>query len=222
MMTKGNRVMTPGRSQQAESSCLALAVLMVTALLAGCNVAKPYEQAERTDDMPVATQGVPSYRLPQPPLAVAPPPPAAVTTTSTPPVFLDRLEDKASEQTPFKYCLDERYKRYHRSTCPYAPQQTPGHTLAVQGTDLAHREVMRTTGTHMSRAQIKAKGYKPCQHCRPDLDQAPAWYRGESRDYRQRQSLPFSVHGSGRMNTGAGGTSGQGQVGGSSPVGLSQ
>ncbi|NSW58257.1 MAG: hypothetical protein HPY44_19800 [Armatimonadetes bacterium] len=221
-MAKGNRSMKPGRRLRRESAFALLAASMLAALLAGCNVAKPYEQAERTDDMPVSPEAVPSYRLPQPPAPVAPSPPASVTTTSTPPVFLDRLEDKASEQAQFKYCLDERYKRYHRFNCPYAPKQTRGYTLAVQGTDLAHRETMQTTGTHMSRAQIKAKGYRPCQHCRPDLDQPPAWYRGESREYRQRQSLPFSVHGSGRMSSGEASTAGQGRVGGSSPMGLSQ
>lgn len=196
---------------------LPVAWLVAAALIVaggGCKVSKPYEQAELEDDSLPAPQAVPAYRLPDPPMPAAPAPVAQAAPAETPPVFLDTVENKATSTASFKYSLDERFKRYHRFNCPYAPRQSQGHALAVRGMDLAHQSVSRTTGTRMSRAQIKAKGYRPCQHCRPDLDEPPTWYQGETKGYRERQAVPYGELPGESGQAGQSGPRGAGQVGG--------
>ncbi len=139
----------------------------------GCALRQAYDDA--SSEEPEASETIPAYRTPSSPVQQTPTP---VMTTSPPgpaPTLLADLNNRANAGGPYKYALDERFRRYHRFECPYAPHTKTGTQLQVQGRRIVHRPTSVPTGTHMSRDEIKAKGYTPCRYCRPDLDKLPAW-----------------------------------------------
>lgn len=91
----------------------------------------------------------------QPAPAQAPASAAAPPNTGDP-SFLQSLQQVAQSRVNYKFVLDETTREYHWWNCTIA---------AAKGNAV--------TPTTMSREQIAAAGYRPCPHCRPDMDAPP-------------------------------------------------
>jgi len=161
------------------------------ALCAGCFISDAYD-IDEDDSSQLVPQGIPDYRMPAPPryAPISEPIATPARTTREPPSMLRDLEKRSESTHPYRFVLDEPRKRYHRLNCPHAPRNKLGHDLEVQGDRLVAKPVLAQTGTRLKKTEIEARGYKPCQHCRPDLGKAPPWFGGQTEGYRERQALP--------------------------------
>ena len=182
------RTSTAAMKQTTPASLLlalvALSWAWVMVVCGGCRITEAYEVDEDEPRARTSQRVVPAYRKPHAPRRDGPTG-KPLGPGREPPVFLSRLQDASERHPPAKYKLDDQYNRYHRRDCPYGPQLKPGHSLEVQGSKLVHRPEQKDAGTMMSREEIKAKGYKPCKYCRPDLDIPPETY--EPQDPTRRE-----------------------------------
>lgn len=127
-------------------ACMLLAVVCAL-LICGCRSATPPAPAGPT--APPANPTAPA------PVAAAPSAPQAQAAPSGDAGFLQGLQRVADTRVQYRYVVDEQAGEYHWWTCPRVAGQTG---------------IKPTT---MSREELKARGYRPCQVCRPDMDVPP-------------------------------------------------
>lgn len=167
----------------------ALIGAMLTLACLGCGSRSDRKKAEKAE--PARSHYVappPAY----PPSCYGGSPPPAPAGFGADASFLADLQRMSQNKAHCKYILDKRRNLYHWWDCPQAPRAEETYTLDARGRELVHRKTVKVPYTHLSREEIKAKGYKPCPYCRPDLDTpSRELYRGRALGYRERQALPY-------------------------------
>lgn len=157
-------------------------IVGIVAMTAGCG-----DRTAQTRDEADAP-GAERHRLPAPPPRPAPLPSRSRSSMSALPDvdtrFLATLAALAQPPRNARFILDDWRLMYHWWHCPYRPQAVPIVKLDHTGGALRARTTSGAKFTHMNRRELKAKGYRPCPHCRPDLD-APA--RAPDTAYREPQ-----------------------------------
>ena len=118
-----------------------------------------------------ARAGPGSHRLPAPPPSYPASPPTLPAGPQLDARFLATLASLAQPPRDAQFILDDWRRMYHWWHCPYKPQAVPMVKLDHVGGTLTSRTTSGAKFTHMNRRELKAKGYRPCPHCRPDLDE---------------------------------------------------
>lgn len=161
---------------------LGVCLVAAIALAAGCG-----NRTARTQDEAGQT-GAAGHRLPPPSYQLPRPvPPAAPQMDAR---LLATLAAMAQPPRNARFVLDDWRLMYHWWNCPYKPHAVPIITLDHVGGTLTTRTTTGAKFTHMNRRELKAKGYRPCPHCRPDLD-PPARVPDDA--YREPQRLPYEA-----------------------------